>query len=247
MTPVQYIGIAFFVAGAIMGSFGNMLVHRLPNNLRLTGRSLCPKCKHVLSPIDLIPIVSYIFLGGRCRTCALPIPLQYLLVELSSAVLFVLAFWQAPTLLSAVILAFTLWCLLLITVIDYHTQGIPDLLSFPFIGLSILYAALLQQLDLLTFAVCSGFFALQWLVSWGRWVGSGDVLLSLGISALLGRVDFALMMLCIAYIVGALVALQLLSKKQKTAQDRLAFGPFLAIGTFIVLFWGDAILTNFYL
>lgn len=207
---------------------------------------MCPQCKRTLRPIDLIPLLSYVLLRGKCRDCQKRISPQYFLVELVSSVLFVCAFAQAPTLISAVVLAFALWCLLIITVIDFHTQGIPDILSIPFIALGMLYAHLLHQLDFLTFAVCSGFFVLQWLVSWGKWVGSGDVLLSFGISALVGRVDLALVMLCTSYICGACVAAYLMSKKQKTGQDRLAFGPFLAIGTLVALFYGDTLLQAFF-
>lgn len=223
-----------------------MLAYRIPNVLPFTGRSKCPHCHAVLRSRYLVPIISYLFLRGRCGQCRSSISPQYLFIEIGSGLLFLLSFWHASNIFQAIVLAFALWLLLVITVIDFHTQGIPDLLSFPFIGTSIFYGYLVGHLHWYVFLVCTGFFALQWLVSWGRWVGSGDVLLSLGISGLLGRIDLALVMLCTAYISGALVALYLLHRKTKTGKDSLAFGPFLAIGTVTALFYGFDILQFLY-
>lgn len=242
MNPAQLYGIAFLVAGAIMGSFGNMLIYRLPAALDINGRSKCPKCKKILAPSELVPIVSYLWLRGCCRHCRQVISPRYLAVEIASAALFYISFWHISQPLPAAILALALWCLLIIVIIDFMTQGIPDILSFPFVGLSLVYGYMLQQLDPYVFAVGTGFFALQWLVSWGRWVGSGDVLISLGISALLGRIDLALVMLGTSYISGAVAAAYLMANKNKTGRDRLAFGPFMGIGTVVALLYGDAIM-----
>jgi len=236
------IQLLFFIVGACLGSFGNVLIARLPKGMSLSGRSHCPQCKKTICAYDLIPLVSYIFLQGRCRSCKKSISLQYPVVELASGVLALLALAHTQTILTAVVLAISLWLLLLITVIDAHTRGIHDALSFPFIVSGIVYGSLTTGIEPLALVIGVGFFGVQWLVSGGKWVGSGDVILMIGISALLGYWEHVVLMIFIAYLSGAFVASALLLSKRKTRRDHLAFGPFLALGTFVALFYSERIL-----
>lgn len=236
--------------GLILGSFGNVLLYRLPEGKSIGGRSHCPHCKRTLGIIDLIPVVSFVLLRARCRTCKKAISFQYPLIELSSGLLFLYAlqvdFAVAPSfalgVLSALLLGFCLWFLLLIAVTDAWTALIPDALNIPLLVLSLLHGYI-NGLELIAPAVIgAGFFAAQWGISRGRWVGTGDILLAAGIGAFLGDVPLLLVALWIAYVSGAVVAVILLIHKKKTMQSRLAFGPFLVGGAFVALMWGGKIL-----
>ncbi len=197
--------------------------------------------------MDLIPVVSFVALGGRCRYCRKPISWQYPFVELGSALLFVLAFVHEPSSLgAAVLLAFGLWLLLLIAVFDGRTGFIPDALSLPLLAIGIAYAYVTGYQPWIALVICGGFFLAQWIVSRGRWVGSGDVILGAGIGALVCTWQQALLVLLIAYVTGALFALSLLLRHRKTLDSALAFGPFLAGAGMVTALWGNVILQRLF-
>jgi len=141
----------------------------------------------------------------------------------------------------AFLLSLTLWVLFIIAMIDAQTQGIPDVLNGAFILLAGFYAFLTGNFAYLGPLIAAGFFLVQWKVSSGRWVGSGDIFLALGIGLLLGDVPRIICMLGASYIIGAVIAGFLLCTGKKTRQDYLAFGPFLAAGALVTLLWGDHI------
>jgi leader peptidase (prepilin peptidase) / N-methyltransferase len=236
--------IFFAVLGLVFGSFGNVLIYRIPNNQGLGGRSKCPSCSTTIRSFDLIPVISYLLLAGRCRKCKATIAIRYPAIELISGVLFVLAYIQMGSVLTGLLLAFAIWLLLLIAAIDQSTQGIPDILNIPLIVISIAFGITQGHLSLIAFLIGTGFFFIQWAVSRGKWIGSGDVLLSIALTALLGKWNLVLVMLCSAYIVGSIFAVYLLIKKKCSGQDHLAFAPFLVIGTLIALFLGEIILSK---
>ena len=229
----------FFVLGLVLGSFGNVLISRLPQGRTIGGRSQCPHCGKILEVRELIPLISYMIQRGQCRGCGREISQRYPLVELASGLLFLLALTFAASSVEALILAFALWFLLLIAVIDAEQQRIPDVLNIPFVFLGILFNALSGSVDPSGFFLGGGFFAVFWGVSRGRWMGSGDIILGAGIGALLGGFKEMLLCLLFAYVAGALVAAFLLLSGRKTRKDRLAFGPFLALGALLTLFLGD--------
>ncbi|HCI04341.1 MAG: prepilin peptidase [Candidatus Peribacteraceae bacterium] len=233
----------FFVLGLVLGSFGNVLIERLPKNKKVSGRSKCPECKKQISNVDLIPVLSYILLQGKCRNCSEKISIQYPLVELGSGILFVIALLITPaSVFSAIFLAVILWLMLIMSVIDFKTHTIPDALNISFVILAILYSYVTGYIPILAPLIAAGFFFAQWRISAGKWVGSGDIILAAGIGFLLGNWEYVLVMLGVSYIAGSLVALPLLLFKKKGKKEHLAFGPFLAIGTLVVLIWGDQIL-----
>ncbi len=243
MTPLSDFAlpleILFFIVGAVMGSFGNVVVFRSIAGKNLNGRSMCRACGHVLSPLELVPVLSFLFLGAKCRACRMPISWQYPLVEAATGLLFLLSLWQESfILIPAFLLATALWLLLLISLIDARTGSIPDALTIPFIGVSVMRALLLPSLPLLAMLIGGGFFALQWIISRGRWVGSGDMLVGVGIGALVLTGAQTFVSLGIAYIAGAIVAVLLLSTKRRTLGASLPFGPFLAFGALVTVFEG---------
>ncbi len=111
----------FLVLGLVFGSFGSVLVVRIPQGMRITGRSMCPQCQNPLPPQRLIPVLSYCLSRGRCRICSAPISALYPLLEVSSGAVFVLAYLFNRDIASSMFLAIVLWLLLIISVIDYRT------------------------------------------------------------------------------------------------------------------------------
>lgn len=235
----------FATLGLVLGSFGNVLICRLPSRQTILGRSRCPGCRRTLRAWELIPLLSYVALRGRCSGCARGISLQYPLVELSGALAFVYALMRSEMhIVQAVLLGTALWLLVLIAVADAKTQSIPDMLNIPFIIFSVLYGWMSGGIDLLAPCIAAGFFALQWIVSRGQWIGSGDILLAAGIGALLGSWVLTVCALGLAYILGACVASVVLLRTRH-ASDHIAFGPFLAAAAMLVLAFGENILMIF--
>jgi leader peptidase (prepilin peptidase)/N-methyltransferase len=236
-----------FVFGTIFGSFGNVLILRLPIGKTMGGRSACPHCNHTLHFIDLVPIVGFLLRRGKCAYCRAPISWQYPLVELISGLLWVLAAHIAHfAIIPSILLAFCFWLLLIISVIDWKIQGIPDVLSFPFIVFSIAFGLWTQTIDPISIAIGAAFLSTQWLLSGGTWIGAGDIILIIGIGALIGQWPLMIVCMFAAYIIGAIIAVILLATKVKSRRDALAFGPFLAIGTIGTMWVGSTFLRVVY-
>ncbi len=236
--------------GVLLGSFGNVLIFRVPANRSINGRSHCMHCKHVLSWFELIPVLSYLGLRGRCRKCHKHISFQYPLIELLSGCIGVLAVMHVPALLPAFFFGVSLWLLLVLAVIDGRTGTVPYTLSIPFVASSLLYTLLLGPLTqgaginlAASIVIGAGFFGLQWIISRGRWVGSGDILLGAGVAALVGTPPLTLIALGLSYIIGAVIAVGFLAARKKTLAAALPFGPFLACGAAITIWYGDTALS----
>lgn len=225
----------FALAGLALGSFGNVLIFRLPHGNSVNGRSHCPHCKKVLVPLELIPVVSFLLQGGRCRGCGARISLQYPLVEILSAALFVAALYLAGFLaLPALCLAMAFWALLIIAAIDIRTQLIPDLLTCVAAVFGVSFQLTHGQFPIFAPIVAMAFFGLQWVLSRGRWVGSGDVFLAGAIGCVLGYVSETIWCILFAYMLGAAWGVVLLARKKGTMDARIAFGPFLILAAFLV-------------
>jgi prepilin signal peptidase PulO-like enzyme (type II secretory pathway) len=247
-----------FLLGLLVGSFLNVVALRVAGGESIRGRSRCRSCKGTLHPISLIPVISWIVQKGRCAMCRERISVQYPLVELVTALLF-LALWQhfAGELILFVGFAGVFSFLIALFVTDARFGVLPDILTIPAIVLTIatfLGAALLDGLfglsAFFTFlgvfvpsiAIGGGFFALQWLLSRGRWVGSGDIRLGVLMGTMLPIWRELVLALFIAYIVGAVVGVVLLITKRATRTSAIPFGPYLIIGTGVAFFWGTHIL-----
>lgn len=232
-----------FLFGALFGSFGNVLVLRLPEGKGIGGRSQCPHCKKTLAAEELIPIVSFLMLRGRCSGCGKPISWQYPFVEALAGLLFVYALLHEQYFfLQAVVLAFSLWLLLLLAVMDARTGRIADALTVPLLVLSLVYAFLSPPFPIFAPLIGAGFFAVQWAASRGKWIGSGDVLIGAAMGFLLLDWRLLLVALFFSYVIGACAAVGLIVTKRKTRKDHLPFVPFLAAGTVLALLIGYKIL-----
>lgn len=230
--------------GLAFGSFGNVLVYRIHAKKPITGRSMCPSCRRSLSWFELFPILSFLVLRGKCRSCHHPISAQYPLVELGSAVLFLFAFTQHPeNLVTVLVLAFVMYFLFLACVFDASYQQIPDAFTIC-IGM-LAAASLLLGADvvsaLLGAAVMLAWFGGQWLISRGKAVGTGDIFLAAALGLYLG-LRYAVMTLIFSYMAGAIILiLMILLRKIRAKQQRIAYVPFLALGVMLTLLGvGDA-------
>lgn len=234
--------ILFSIAGLVLGSFGNVLIARVPHGKSIGGRSACPGCNRTLRVVELMPVVSFLLQRGKCRGCGMRISWQYPLVELAAACLFLAAALLETSVLASVGLGIGLWGALLVAVVDLRTQTIPDIFT-----LLVFLGALLRWLPQgvipwLPALVGLAFFGLQWLLSRGRWVGSGDMLLAAALGALVGTWQLLVLLLFIAYILGALTASILLLRKQRRLAEHIAFGPFLVAALSITILWGRPLL-----
>ncbi|MFC1597911.1 prepilin peptidase [Patescibacteria group bacterium] len=252
MILVDYIYILYaFGFGLIVGSFMNAAEYRLVNKLPLFleksgegARSMCPQCGEQLLQRDLVPVVSYLNLRGQCRSCKKKISWQYPAVELVAGFMFMipaLVFgWGAEAVFYALFGA----VLLFIFIYDLKHQMILDVVTLPAMGLA-LVAAVVLQLDplelLIGVVIGGGFFALQYFVSRGRWVGGGDIRLGILMGLMLGWQKL-LVALFLAYVSGAFTGLLLLGTKKAKLKSRLPFGVFLTVATFICLLYGDQII-----
>ncbi|HYF97458.1 MAG TPA: prepilin peptidase [Coxiellaceae bacterium] len=245
--------------GLLVGSFLNALIHRLSTGESvLIGRSHCPNCKHMLAASDLIPLLSFMFLSGKCRYCAKPISWQYPLVETITSVLFALSFyyfWFDPVLL--VYTWFVIAALIVVGTFDFKHFLILDKVVFPCLAVVTVFN-LFWSLDSGVFlnihsplgsgvagmVIVSGFFYLQYLISHGKWIGLGDVKLGLLLGSILGW-KLGLMLLLVAYTIGAITGLVFLATNKKELGSKLPFGTFLAISAIINILWGETILDTY--
>lgn len=180
--------IFIFVFGLCIGSFLNCAIYRLEENKKITGRSFCPNCRHNLSWQDLFPVLSFIFLRGKCRYCKKKISWQYPLVELFTGILFVLIFNQSAIFNSLYLLVISCF-LIIIFIFDLKHYIIPDKILFPAIIIAVIYNLIFWQNiinNLLAAVIACGFFLIIFLISKGKWMGFGDVKLAFLMGLFLG-------------------------------------------------------------
>ncbi len=271
MLPDGYVSIRAMITvlilagfGLIAGSFANAVVWRVHNGKSLlTGRSQCLSCGHQLAAKDLVPLLSWLALSGRCRYCQQPISKQYPLVEALMAVVFASSYiwWPGGVETASDWLPLITWLissvgLMALAVYDTRWLLLPNRILYPTLLVAaagrlaniLLYApdtgdALLKWLG--SVAVASGFFWLLYTISRGRWIGYGDVRLGLVIGSLLAGPAEAMLAIILASVFGALVAIGLLSTKRKKLSEKLAFGPFLILATWLAVLFGERIV-NWY-
>jgi prepilin signal peptidase PulO-like enzyme (type II secretory pathway) len=246
-----------FLLGLCIGSFLNCVVYRLEEEKTLKGRSFCPNCKHILTWYDLFPVFSFIFLRGRCRYCHKKISIQYPLVELATGIIFVLVFnFINPVLtfyqsLSLPYLFYIFSVLIIIFIYDLKHYIIPDKVLFPAIIISLTYDVIIWQgiLNvLLALAIAFGFFLTIFLISKGKWMGFGDVKLSILMGLLLGFPNI-LVALFLAFFFGAIIGIMLMTfptragGEKKSLKSEIPFGPFLIVGTFVAMLWGNQLIS----
>jgi prepilin signal peptidase PulO-like enzyme (type II secretory pathway) len=256
MLELLFLYLIIFVFGLIIGSFLNCVIYRLEvNELRsfprfvlsrvidespLKGRSYCPKCKHILKWEDLIPVLSFIILKGRCRYCSQKISWQYPLVELTTGILFVLiANYTFPDLLITGYLLLITCFLIVIFVYDLKHYLIPDKIIYPAIIIAGIFN--FYFFSILSAILAALFFGILVLITHGRGMGVGDIKLAFFMGLFLGWPNI-LIALFLAFFLGSIIGIGLIFFKKKTLKSKVPFAPFLIVGIFIALFGGDKII-----
>ena len=235
----------FTLLGVSIGSFLNVVIDRLPDGKSvISPPSQCDSCGRRLSPLELIPVFSFILLRGRCRTCHEKIPLRGFLIEIITGLVFLLV-WLRYGLSWETGLGVLYSCILiLIGVIDLEHHKIPNRIIFPAIGLSLLMIPLFHSeslwMMLLGGGVGFGVLFLISLVAPGA-MGMGDVKLVLFLGFIIGFPRIVIT-LFLAFVSGGLIAGILLSLKKIGKKDAIAFGPYLALAGVITLLYGTQIL-----
>jgi prepilin signal peptidase PulO-like enzyme (type II secretory pathway) len=219
MTLMLYLTLA--IIGLCLGSFVNALVWRIHEKRDFVKeRSICPNCHHVLSALDLIPLISWLWLRGRCRYCSKPISAQYPLVELTLAVNFVLSyiFWPTHLTENGNWLLFCTWLYLLL----YSSDKSGFVAGW-----------------VTAVIVASGLFWLLYVISKGRWIGYGDVRLGFVTGTLLHNPTLSFLMIFLASLFGVIFALPSMRGAGQKLSLKIPFGPFLILACAICLLWGD--------
>jgi len=247
------------VIGLIIGSFLNVLIYRVPIKKSIAWpSSTCPNCDERIKKYDNIPLLSYLILRGKCRSCGQAISPRYPAIELLSAILVVISFLYFGITLSAVLSSFFLLILLTVAVIDIGHKIIPNVIILPSIVISGIIAVvgeifgyetlpLVGQASLVEAII--GFLAgggLLFIIAllWRGGMGGGDIKLAGFMGIFLGR--YVLMGLFAGFLFGSIAGLISMAVFHKDRRDLIPFGPFLSLGAIVALFFGPALL-NWYL
>lgn len=257
-----------------VGSFLNVVIHRLPIMLErqwqdeyrgyfhpeqtaepqprfnlMLPASTCPHCGHKISAAENIPLLSWLWLRGRCSSCHSAISARYPLVELATALLSLLVAWQLPAglpMLGALLLTWTLICL---TLIDLDKMLLPDQLTLPllWVGLLLNLTDGFVSLQSAVIGAVAGYLVL-WSLFWAfklltgkEGMGYGDFKLLAALGAWLGWQALPLILL-VSALIGAIIGITLIVTKRNERSTPIPFGPYLALGGWIALLWGDSIL-----
>ena len=241
--------VVFVLMGAAVGSFLNVCIDRLPNNRSIVfPPSRCAACQKHLSATDLIPILSYLWLRGRCRYCRAAIPKRILWVEISTTALFPVLYWCYGLSTELAVAVFYFCLFLVILVIDLEHHLILNKIVYPGAVIAIIFSIFLSSLDVVPGIASAaggsgiglGIFLLIVLLSRGG-MGWGDVKMAALIGLVLGY-PLVFVALLLAVISGGLIAVILLMVRVKGRKQSIAFGPFLSLGAMATLLWGTNIL-----
>jgi leader peptidase (prepilin peptidase)/N-methyltransferase len=245
--------IIIVLIGLVWGSFLNVVIYRLPRGLSLAWPpSACPQCGKRIKAYDNIPVLSYLLLRGKCRSCGLKISVIYPIVELLAPLCFLVLYARFS--LSVHFLASCLFASALIALcfIDLSHQILPDEITLPGLALALLYSGFRPDLTLQQALIGATAGAGFLLIIYGAYLvlrkkeglGMGDVTMMLLVGAYLGWVK-AFFTLLVGSLVGALVGLFLMSFRKKDLQFALPFGTFLAPAAFFALVWGDRLINAY--
>ncbi len=255
-----FIAVILFYIGAGLGSFLSVVIYRTRHEIAgiFLGRSQCSHCHKNIMAIDLIPIISYVGLQGKCRYCKEKISPMYVWIEIISGLICMLIYFKfpfmgrefsaiVPTIDSSIFFNFIRYEAVSLTLIaiffyDLLYQEIPDIFTYVGILLALIGNMVsgnpLPQ-NYITGAACGAiFFELQLLISRGRWVGTGDVILGLLMGIILGW-EKLIVALFIAYLMGAVFSIGLLITKKASIGSKIPFAPFLVTGTILSVLFGS--------
>ncbi len=277
--PFESLGGLAAIAGLLglcVGSFLNVVIYRLPKMMEqdwhaqcaeLRGetpstagaltlarpRSRCPSCGHQITALENIPLVSYLFLRGKCSNCAALISPRYPIVEAITALLSAYAAWHFGPTLQTIGALLLIWALIALTVIDFDTQLLPDSITLPLLWFGLAFNLLGTHVDIYSSVIgaMAGYLSL-WSVFWlfklatgKEGMGYGDFKLLAALGAWLGWQMLPVIIL-LSSVVGATIGIGLIVAARQGRNTPIPFGPYLAIAGLIALFWGPQ-LTRTYL
>jgi leader peptidase (prepilin peptidase)/N-methyltransferase len=241
-----------FILGTLIGSFLNVVVYRLPREESLSfPPSHCPSCNTRLKPIDLVPVLSFLILGGRCRTCKKSISVRYPLVETCTGLLFLITVMKYGASLEALKYLLVIACLIPVALIDLDHTIIPDRLNVGIFTTALLYllfglyqgeTVLKDFLDPVYGLLIGGGFFLFIAVVTGGAMGGGDIKLMAALGFLFGMRGTLLLMF-LSFVLGGFLSSILILLKIKKRKDYIPFGPFICAAALIVIFYGEQILS----
>ena len=266
--PIAFV-IASLILGLMVGSFINVVIHRLPKMLEIgwhqqcaelrgedaapttpynlmVPRSACPHCNHPISAWENIPVISYLLLRGKCKGCGAAISPRYPIIETISGILGACAAWHLGFGWAAAGAMFLIWALLALTMIDFDTQLLPDDITLPLLWAGLLFNlfGVFTSLHEAVLGAVIGYLAL-WSVYWlfklatgKEGMGYGDFKLLAALGAWLGWQMLPLIIL-LSSLVGAIVGITLMVALKHGRNVPIPFGPYLAGGGLIALFWGQ--------
>jgi prepilin signal peptidase PulO-like enzyme (type II secretory pathway) len=239
--------------GLILGSFVNAFVWRLHEGRDwVRERSECTHCHHELAPKDLIPVLSWLYLRGKCRYCGKKIH-DNPLAELAVPTLFVISYLAWPVQLTGSgLLQFVIWCIFIVgfvalAVYDFRWFLLPNKIVFPLIGLGIAQVIAVAVWDTnwnvligaaIGAATVGGIFYMLFQISNGSWIGGGDVKLGIVLGLLAGGALEGFLLLFVASIAALIATLPSVVQGRAKRKSHVPFGPFLIFGTIIVVLWG---------
>lgn len=250
--------ITLFIFGTALGSFLSVVIYRLHHREKgiFKGRSHCVECRTPLQAKDLIPLISYITLRGKCRYCTKEISYMYPLLELVSGGLYALFFLKFPffdeflnfdgvLLIQYLLFGIYTFILLFTFFFDLHYRHVADEILLPAILLG-LVATLVPGsphiIDaLIGLVIPVVFFGAQFVLSRGTWIGSGDLRVGAFMGVILGW-KLVIVSLVLSYIIGSIVSILVAVKKHQFYGVKIPFAPFLVTGTFLTIFFGEKIL-----
>lgn len=249
---------AVFGFGLLVGSFLNVCIWRIPSEEEIVrGRSHCPKCGQMIRWYDNIPLVSFALLKGRCRRCTQPISWVYPAVELATGLFFAAVVARFQLSWAALIYCGLAAALIVLTVIDLREMILPDEITVPGIPIAMalsflvpclhLASSRLQGLAMGLAGAAVGAGILLAIRTLGTWffkkeaMGLGDVKLMAMVGALIGPWKALLVDFILAPVLGSVVGIVVLLRRRE-ALIPIPYGPFLALGTLIAVFWGDHII-----
>jgi leader peptidase (prepilin peptidase)/N-methyltransferase len=249
MVPEPALIVVAAILGAVLGSFLNVCIHRLPRGASVVvPPSACPRCGHELSWFENVPILSWLALGGRCRKCRAPIGFRYPIIEAITAAMFAAGWWYyGPTPLLASRLVFGC-ALIVLFAIDLEHQLLPNVITLPGIVVGFLFSLITDpgwMASLIGIAVGGGvLFAVAeayYRIRHEEGLGMGDVKMLAMVGAFLGW-QLTLMTLIMASFCGSIVGVALIVTRRGGLKYALPFGTFLALGAAAAATIGPAVL-----
>lgn len=260
---------ATIILGLLVGSFLNVVIHRLPQMMEAewkqqcavlldqappaeqrltlsTPNSRCPKCGHEIKPWENIPVISYLFLRGKCSQCKAGISIRYPIVELVTALLSLAIIVQFGLSAAGGLALLLTWCLIALTMIDTDTQLLPDNITLPlvWIGLIANHYGVFTSMEHALWGAVFGYLSL-WSVYWAfklltgkEGMGHGDFKLLAALGAWLGWQMLPVIIL-LSSVVGAVIGIAMIAIRGKDKNIPIPFGPYLAIAGWIALIYGN--------